>query len=96
KIASEIAALVPPDAALVEFGSGASAKTRILLDAAPQIAVYAPIDISPEALDSAARRLRSGYSRLVVTPLVEDFTRAIVLPDAAQGRPAVGFFPGST
>lgn len=96
KIAPEIAALVPPDAALVEFGSGASAKTRILLDAAPQIAVYAPIDISPDALDAAARGLRALYPRLVVTPLVEDFTRAIVLPEAAQGRPAVGFFPGST
>jgi dimethylhistidine N-methyltransferase len=47
-------------------------------------------------LDAAARGLRAQYPSLVVTPLVEDFTRAIVLPNAVQGRPAVGFFPGST
>jgi len=95
-IAPEIACLISPGAALVEFGSGASVKTRILLDAAPQIGVYAPIDISPAALDEAAAAIRRDYPKLAVAPLVEDFTRAITLPPAAQGRPVTGFFPGST
>lgn len=96
EIAPEIAARIPDGAALVEFGSGASSKTRILLDAAPQVAVYAPIDISPTALDGAAASLRADYPGLTVAPLVEDFTRALVPPEGARGRPLVGFFPGST
>jgi dimethylhistidine N-methyltransferase len=96
KIAPEIAARIPDGAALVEFGSGASTKTRIILEAAPQIAVYAPIDISPSALDEAAASLRAAYPNLTVAPLVEDFTKAIDLPKGAKGHTPVGFFPGST
>ncbi|WP_091738063.1 ergothioneine biosynthesis protein EgtB [Phenylobacterium immobile] len=96
EIAGDIAAAIPGGAALVEFGSGASTKTRLLLDAAPQIEVYAPIDISPTALDEAAQALRVDYPKVTVAPLVDDFTRALRLPDAVAGRPVVGFFPGST
>jgi dimethylhistidine N-methyltransferase len=95
-IAPQIAQIISPGAALVEFGSGASTKTRLLLDAAPQIAVYAPIDISRAALDEAAAAIGRDYPGLKVAPLLEDFTRAISLPAAAQGRPVTGFFPGST
>lgn len=94
--AAEIAAIVPDGAALVEFGSGASLKTRVLLDAAPQIAAYAPIDISAEAVGAASDALARDYPRLTLAPLVEDFTRALALPAATAGRPVVGFFPGST
>ena len=45
-IAPAIAGFVAAGASLVEFGSGASAKTRLILDASPQIDVYVPIDIS--------------------------------------------------
>ena len=94
--ADEIAAQIPNGAALVEFGSGASIKTRILLDAAHQTAVYAPIDISGSALEAAAQAIRADYPDLTVAPLQEDFTRALDLPAEARGRPVVGFFPGST
>ncbi|MBO9707614.1 MAG: ergothioneine biosynthesis protein EgtB [Caulobacter sp.] len=96
RIAPEIAARVCEGAALVEFGSGASTKTRLLLDAMPQLAVYAPIDISQSALDEASEAIRRDYPNLTVAPLVEDFTRAFRLPVAARGRPVTGFFPGST
>ena len=88
--------MISDGAALVEFGSGASTKTRLLLDAAPQVGVYAPIDISPVALDEAAAAIRRDYPGLTVAPLLEDFTRAMALPSEAQGRPVTGFFPGST
>jgi dimethylhistidine N-methyltransferase len=94
--AGEIAQVIPDGAALVEFGSGASLKTRILLDAAPQLAAYAPIDISGEALAEAAEAIARAYPNLTVAPLREDFTRALQLPAATAGRPIVGFFPGST
>ncbi|MDP3853483.1 ergothioneine biosynthesis protein EgtB [Phenylobacterium sp.] len=94
--APAMAAHIPTDAALVEFGSGASTKTRILLDAAPQTGAYVPIDISPSALDAAAQAIGHDYSRLAVIPLVDDFTTALDLPADVGERPRVGFFPGST
>ena len=94
--AAEIAALIPQGAVLVEFGSGASLKTRLLLDAAPQLSAYAPIDISRSALAAAAKIIRRDYPGLEVVPLAEDFTTALRLPDKLAGRPRFGFFPGST
>ena len=96
RIAPELAARVPEGAILIEYGSGASAKTRLLLDAAPQLAAYAPIDISVSALEAAAAAIRRDYPRLVVEPLARDFTRSGAAPAAATGRRRVGFFPGST
>ena len=96
KSAAEIAAAIAPGATLVEFGSGASTKTRILLDAAPQVGVYVPIDISRSALDEAAAAIRRDYPGLPVAPLEDDFTNALNLPSMTKDRPIVGFFPGST
>ena len=61
------------DAVLVEFGSGASEKTRILLDAAPTLSTYIPIDISPDALNEAAERITAAYPSIEVVPVVGDF-----------------------
>jgi dimethylhistidine N-methyltransferase len=95
-IAPEIAAHIPGGATLVELGSGASRKTRLLLDAAPQIKAYAPVDISETALSAAARSISQDYPALIVTPRVGDFTAAHGLAGAPDGSPQVGFFPGST
>lgn len=85
-----------PGAVLVELGSGASEKTRIVLDAAPDLAAYVPIDISPSALEEASARLRRAYPQLKVLPMVGDFEHLGDLPaEAGQGR-RIGFFPGST
>ena len=85
-----------PGAVLVEYGSGASEKTRLVLDAAPDLAAYVPIDISADALAAAARRIDAGYPGLKVAPLVGDFLHLAALPEGiGQGR-RVGFFPGST
>ena len=95
-IAADLAAAIPSDAVLVEFGSGASDKTRLLLDAAPQISAYVPIDISEDALRQATLRLNKAYPQLAVTPIAGDFTGVVQLPTALRHRPLVGFFPGST
>ena len=94
--AQAIASHISPNAALIEFGSGASVKTRLLLDAAPQVGVYIPMDISEDALAPAAAAIRQAYPRIEVAPLVGDFTQPIDLPPAARGHPRTGFFPGST
>ncbi|GGC90091.1 hypothetical protein GCM10011396_41640 [Undibacterium terreum] len=95
-IAAEIAADLPAGAVLVEFGSGASDKTRLILDAAPHIASYVPIDISKDALEKAAAKLAQLYPALQVLPLLGDFTATLALPAATQTQAKVGFFPGST
>lgn len=95
-IAPELSAGIPDGAVMVEFGSGASAKTRILLDAAPHLSAYVPMDISVEALDAAARSINADYPALEVWPVAGDFTHPIALPPEIAGRPRVGFFPGST
>jgi len=96
RVAPEIAAHIPSGATLVEFGSGASVKTRLILDATPQIATYAPVDISETALTAAAKSISADYPRLIVTPRLGDFTAGHSPAGAADGAPQVGFFPGST
>ncbi|MFC5345344.1 ergothioneine biosynthesis protein EgtB [Brevundimonas staleyi] len=83
------------DAVLVEFGSGASEKTRILLDSAPTLQAYVPIDISPDALKAAAAGIAEAYPHMEVVPVVGDFVNLAPLPELGRGR-RVGFFPGST
>ena len=96
QIAAEIACDIPVDAVLVEFGSGASDKTRLILDAAPHISAYIPIDISVDALNKATASMKKDYPKLLVEPLTHDFTNAIELPAVAHRQRKIGFFPGST
>ena len=94
--AKDLAALIPDGAALVEFGSGSSRKTRLVLEAAPQLSAYVPIDISESALLEAAAGIRRLHPGLEVAPVAADFTAPVAPPQALQGRRMVGFFPGST
>ena len=94
--ARAISACIPLAAALIEFGTGSTRKARILLDAAPQIAAYVPVDISGEFLDQEAVNLRRDVPNIAILPVVADFTRDFELPPQIRSRPRVGFFPGST
>ena len=91
----DVARIAGPGQAVVEFGSGASVKTRILLAAAAPSA-YVPIDISGDFLRDAAASLEEDFPGLPVHPIEADFTRAIRLPAELEGSPKLGFFPGST
>jgi L-histidine N-alpha-methyltransferase len=94
--AAAIADLIPDGAALVEFGSGSNAKIRLLLDAAPELAAYVPVDISAEYLEEQAEELRRDFPDLDILPIAADFTKRFELPAKVRSRPRVGFFPGST
>ena len=94
--AKTLADLIPRDSALIEFGAGSALKAKILLNAAPHIACYIPVDISAEFLAEEARRLTRDIPRVGVHPVAADFTQAFELPSPAHHRPRVGFFPGST
>jgi dimethylhistidine N-methyltransferase len=87
-----------PRVALIEPGSGASLKTRLLLAALDAPQAYLPVDISREHLLGAARRLKQDYPSLHIQPLCADFTQAVTIPTAAvrDARRRVIYFPGST
>ena len=61
----EVAALAGPGRAVVEFGSGSSTKTPILLKAVAPSA-YVPIDISGEFLRESTRTLSAAFPDLLV------------------------------
>ncbi|MFO6463505.1 L-histidine N(alpha)-methyltransferase [Jannaschia sp. KMU-145] len=94
--AARLARLVPPGGALVEFGSGASTKTRMLLDAGPHLGAYVPVDISEAFLAKTATALCHDYPHLAIHPVAADFTAPVALPAELADRAKVGFFPGST
>ena|SRR5215213_1122967 len=96
RFASEMAAYVPLSAALVEFGTGSTKKARILIEAAPQLASYVPVDISAHFLAREAAAVRRDIPWIAVLPVAADFTRDFELPLQISARPRVGFFPGST
>jgi dimethylhistidine N-methyltransferase len=81
---------------LIEYGSGSAGKTRLLLDALPELRAYAPIDISASSLARAARLMQRHYPQLPVVPLCADFTRPFELPEELGNAPRVVYFPGST
>jgi dimethylhistidine N-methyltransferase len=95
--AGDIAKLISPGAALVEFGSGSNKKARILLASAPVLAAYVPVDICGEMVEQEAAELRPDFPYLNVHPVTADFTQDFELPEEAKSAPLrVGFFPGST
>ena len=94
-IMPEVAAMIPSGVAVIEFGAGSATKTPILLEAIAASA-YIPVDISGDYLEQSAAQLGARFPDLPVLPVVADFVRPFELPDAAAGRPRLGFFPGST
>jgi dimethylhistidine N-methyltransferase len=94
---AEIADFAGPRAALVEYGSGAGVKIRLLLDALRDPVAYVPIDISGEQLGRVAGEIAGEYQGLAVLPLVADYTAPLALPRLpADTERTVAFFPGST
>jgi len=93
----EIAAIVGPQASLIEFGSGSSVKTRMLLEHLDELAAYVPVDISEEHLLESQRSIRAAFPHLEVLPVVADFTHPFSLPvPATMPLRNVVYFPGST
>jgi dimethylhistidine N-methyltransferase len=93
----DIAAMAGAGCALVEFGSGSSVKSRLLIEAMRDLVAYAPIDISRLHLDATAAGLRRDYPGLRVEPVCADYMTIAHLPEeVSAARRRVGFFPGST
>ena len=95
--ACEMVEAIGPNCLLIEYGSGSSMKTLLLLECLPRPAAYVPIDISRSHLISACKRLNAAYPALEVLPVCGDYTSRLRLP-APSRKPnrRVVYFPGST
>ena len=93
----EIAELVGPAAAVIEFGAGSAAKARRLLAELREPVAYVPVEISGEYLSEQAKELAREFPAVSVVPVVADFTKPFDLPEHPETplRNLV-FFPGST
>jgi dimethylhistidine N-methyltransferase len=91
----DVARVVGTGDAVIEFGSGSSTKTPILLRCVKP-AAYVPIDISGDFLRDSAEGLQQSFPSLPIYPVEADFMRPIELPAEVGGVPKLGFFPGST
>lgn len=92
-----IALQVGAQARVVEYGSGSGRKTRLLLQALPDVVAYTPIEISRAALVASIHALARDFPALEMLPVCADFTGAVALPQPQQpARRTLLFFPGST
>ena len=93
----EIARFIGSGSLLVEYGSGSSLKTRILLEHLDNMAGYVPIDISREHLFQSADQLEKDFPNIPVYPVHADYSAPVTIPvDKERYERAVVFFPGST
>lgn len=91
----DIARMVGPNRAIVEFGSGSSVKTPLLLrEVAP--ATYVPLDISGDFLRQSCAELAEKFPELPIIPVEANFMLPVRLPEAVRHLDMLGFFPGST
>lgn len=95
--ADEMAEQIGPGTMLIEYGSGSSIKTRLLLDHLEDTAAYVPVDISRKHLHVSAEELSGSYPDVQVLPICADFTQHfnLPIPDETPTHCAV-YFPGST
>lgn len=97
--APEIAQCIGADAAIIEPGSGAGQKIRLLLSALDAAHSYTAIDISQEILFRSAQELGKDFPHISMQPIMGDFTQVFNHPELfhhSDHHKKVIFFPGST
>ena len=95
--AEDIASQIGDNTALIEYGSGALEKIKILLNFLKEPVGLIPVDISEDQLFVSAKNLENLYPNLEILPVAADFTKPIPIPEFSQPpKKYVAFFPGST
>ena len=95
--AEDIASQTGDNIALIEYGSGALEKIKILLNFLKEPVGLIPVDISENQLFVSAKNLENLYPNLEILPVAADFTKPIPIPEFSQPpKKYVAFFPGST
>ncbi len=93
--AAEVATLAGNNSALIEIGSGATRKIRLLLESL-RPRHYVGVDISQEFLQESVLRLAQDYPWLEAHAVCADFAEDFEVPDFDGAGQRVLFFPGST
>ncbi len=95
--AADIAAAPGPNAAVFEYGSGASEKIEWLLNGLDRPAAYVAMDISKDFLIEAASTFARNFD-LPIAAVCADFHGHVHIPPNILPAPArwLGYFPGST
>lgn len=94
---ADMARQIGPDALVIEPGSGAGEKIRLLLGALDNPVAYVPVEIAREHLSNSAEALARDFPDLEVLPVWADFTRSLEIPEPSRAaRHKVVYFPGST
>ena len=97
RYAPEMGEQIGEGAMLVEYGSGSSSKTRLLLDHLPDPVAYVPVDISRKHLVQVSAKMQHDYPSIEVLPVAADFTSEFRLPEPkSEFTHAAVYFPGST
>jgi len=95
--AEDIASQIGDNTALIEYGSGALEKIKILLNFLNEPVGLIPVDISEDQLFASAKNLENLYPDLEILPVAADFTKPIPIPEFSHPpKRYVAFFPGST
>ena len=95
--AEDIASQIGDNTALIEYGSGALEKIKILLNFLNEPVGLIPVDISEDQLFASAKNLENLYPDLEILPVAADFTKPIPIPGFSYPpKKYVAFFPGST
>jgi len=93
----EMAAEIGPRTMVIEPGSGAGEKIRLLLRALDSPVAYVPVEIARGHLEASARVLAKEFPEIEVLPVWADFTRPLEIPrPAKEARGRSVYFPGST
>jgi dimethylhistidine N-methyltransferase len=94
---SEMGQQIGPGVMLVEYGSGSSFKTRLLLEHLTDPVAYVPVDISRQHLMQTCEQLSADYPHIEILPVCADFVDSFELPRSVrEPTHAAVFFPGST
>jgi dimethylhistidine N-methyltransferase len=94
---ADIALQLGPSVELIGLGTGAGTKTRVLIEALENPAVYIPVDISEKQLRKSTALFRKIFPKLEILPVCADYLQPVVLP-SPRHKPArnIVYFPGST
>ncbi|HVD94765.1 MAG TPA: L-histidine N(alpha)-methyltransferase [Candidatus Limnocylindria bacterium] len=94
---AEIASQLGPNIQLIGLGTGAGTKTRILVEALKNPAVYIPVDISEQQLRESTAVFRQIFPDLETLPVCADYLQPVVVPQARhKATRNIVYFPGST
>jgi dimethylhistidine N-methyltransferase len=94
---TDIASQLGPKIELIGLGTGAGTKTRILIEALQDPAVYIPVDISEKQLRESTPIFRKTFPNLEILPVCADYLQRVVLPSPRHNAARnIVYFPGST